>query len=124
MSVFLSLEKIKKALTRLPPILICVLGITLLSTAYATEPGNQATSNDTAIDGKATSVKKVKCRRIKQLGSNIARKVCDTQENWEALNNNRGGVDDYTRRIQERATISAPTSVDPMGGMSSGPLSQ
>lgn len=103
--------------------LICILGITLLPAANAAETSNQATHADTATDGKATSGKKMKCRRIKQLGTNITRKVCDTRENWEALNNkNRGAVDDYTRRIQERATLTTPANVDPMGGVSSGAL--
>jgi len=122
MSVFLSLEKIKQAFAKLPLMLICVLGIALLSNAYATEPSNQATSADSAIDGKSTVGKKLKCRRIKQLGTNIAKKVCDSEENWEALNDKRGGVDEYTRTIQQRATITGPGNVDAMGGTQMGPL--
>ena len=119
MSVFLPPGKLNASLIKLPPMLIGVLGIALLSAACTTEPAKQSTL--TASDKVASNEPKLKCRYIKTLGSNIPRKVCDTEANWEALNKkSENAVDEYTRKNRERATI--PDNSNDGGGANYGPM--
>ena len=116
MSVFLHPE-IKQNPARLLRMLICVLGIILLTAACNTNPPKQtataeAATNDSASNTLADNNKEeLVCHYVMGTGSNIPRKVCAYEKTWEKYNEkSRENAEELTRKTRETGALTAPMS--------------
>jgi len=130
MLTLLDIGKINNPITSLRPLLVCILGLALLTVACETAPTRQSSSSDTAnLSGEkvATVKEKLVCRREERTGSHFKTSICKYQREWDAIDEvELRSSAEYMRKTDDRSAVTSGTGPggDAYSGQGMTPTSQ
>lgn len=101
-------------MSKLPPMLFPVLGVTLLASACANQPES---ATDTLASGDPQQSERVVCEDVEVTGTRFPKRVCRTERVWEMTGDaQRAAAEEFGRQSRENAAVLMPVENRPEQG--------